>query len=55
MESMAQSQHPPLLKELGGLSLIAAGIRLSETPGVRAMEAGTRRAEYVAGATIACG
>jgi len=49
---VANPQHPPLLKELGGLSLLAAGIRLSDTPGVRAMEAGTPRAEYIAGAEV---
>ena len=45
-------QHPPLLKELAGLSLLAAGIRLPDTPLVRRMEAGQQGFEYMGGAEV---
>ncbi len=48
----ANPQHPPLLKELSGLALLAAGIRLKDSPWVRGMEAGTTGAEYSAGAEV---
>lgn len=42
----ANPQHPPLLKELSGLSLLAGGIHLPASPMVRNMEAGVAGAEY---------
>src|SRR6516225_4353604 len=39
-EIRANLQHPPLLKELAGLSLWLGGVRLPETPQVREMLAG---------------
>ncbi|MGO9257489.1 MAG: glycosyltransferase family 39 protein, partial [Bryobacteraceae bacterium] len=48
----ANPQHPPLLKELSGLALAAAGIRLPDSPLVRNMEAGASGAEYAAGSEL---
>lgn len=48
----ANPQHPPLLKELSGLSMLAAGIRLPDSPLARNMEAGVSGAEYAAGAEL---
>ena len=45
-------QHPPLLKELGGLALLAAGIRLPAGPMVTRMEAGEQGFEYIGGAEV---
>jgi len=48
----ANPQHPPLLKEMAGLSLLAAGFRLPDSPAVRSMEAGITGAEYSAGSEL---
>lgn len=48
----ANPQHPPLLKELSGLALLAAGVRLPDTPLVRNMETGAPGAEYTVGAEL---
>jgi len=48
----ANPQHPPLLKELGGLALLAAGVRLPDTPLVRNMERGVPGTEYAAGSAL---
>ena len=52
---VANPQHPPLLKELAGLSMKAAGIRLPATPGVRSMMSGAPGSEYYAGGEILSG
>jgi hypothetical protein len=48
----ANPQHPPLLKEISGLSLLAAGIHLPNSPAVRNMEEGAGGAEYLAGSEL---
>jgi Dolichyl-phosphate-mannose-protein mannosyltransferase/SEC-C motif len=47
----ANPQHPPLLKELSALSMMAAGIRMADSPAVRSMEAG-ERGMYDAGSEV---
>jgi hypothetical protein len=49
---VANPQHPPLLKELTGLALLAAGFRLPDSLEVRNMEAGAAGAEYAAGSEL---
>lgn len=48
----ANPQHPPLLKELSGLSLLAAGIRLPDVPAVDEMETGATGTEYSGGSAL---
>jgi hypothetical protein len=49
---VANPQHPPLLKELGGLALLAAGIRLPDSRVVHIMETGARYGDYMAGIEV---
>ncbi|HTX33990.1 MAG TPA: glycosyltransferase family 39 protein, partial [Bryobacteraceae bacterium] len=49
---VANPQHPPLLKEMAGLALLAAGIRLPNSMAVHNMEAGAAGAEYLAGSEL---
>jgi hypothetical protein len=48
----ANPQHPPLLKELSGLTLLAAGIRLPDVPAVDEMKTGAVGTEYVGGSAL---
>ena len=49
---VANAQHPPLLKQISALSMLAGGIRLPDTPSVRAMIEGIPGAEFAAGVDV---
>jgi hypothetical protein len=49
---VANLQHPPLLKELAALSLLAAGVRWPDSPEARALVAGNAGLEWPIGNSI---